>query len=119
MKKDIKNEKEYEKLSEGRVMHRRLLLTERRLRDAEARNRKLETETERLRKNKSYEEVYGSFRYGEESADGVTRRGRFSGIAVFAFLVGTALLTALSIGIAVLFAKFGGDLGAFLDALGL
>ena len=114
-----RGEEEYERMSEGRVMHRRLLLTERRLRDSEARNRKLEAETERLRKNKSYEEVYGSFRYGEESADGVTRSGRFSGIAVFGFLVGAALLTALSIGIAVLFAKFGGDLGAFLDALGL
>jgi hypothetical protein len=99
-------------------MHRRLLLTERRLRDAEARNRKLEAETERLRKNKSYEEVYGSFRYGEESADGVMRRGRFSAFAVAGFLLGTVVLTALSIGIAVLFAKFGGDLDAFLTALG-
>lgn len=113
-----RGEEEYEKLSEGRVMHRRLLLTERRLRDAEARNRKLEAETERLRKNKSYEEVYGSFRYGEESADGVMRRGRFSAFAVAGFLLGTVVLTALSIGIAVLFAKFGGDLDAFLAALG-
>jgi tetratricopeptide (TPR) repeat protein len=114
-----RGEEEYEKLSESRVMHRRLLLTERRLRDAEARNRKLEVETERLRKNKSYEEVYGSFRYGEESADGVTRKGHFSGLAVVAFLIGTALVTALSIGVAVLFAKFGGDFGAFMAALGL
>ncbi len=114
-----RGEEEYERLSESRVMHRRLLLTERRLRDAEARNRKLEAETERLRKNKSYEEVYGSFRYGEESADGVKRNGRFSGLAVLGFLVGAVLLSALSIGIAVLFAKFGGDLSAFLGALGL
>lgn len=114
-----RGEEEYERMTEKRVMNRRLRLTERRLRDSEARNRKLEVETERLRKNKTYEEVYGSFRYGEPSADGVARTGRFSGVAVVAFLIGAAVVTAFSIGVAVLFAKFGGDLSAFLAALGL
>ena len=110
---------ENERLSEQSVTKRRLRLTERRLRDAEARNRHLEAETERLRMNKSYDEVYGSYRYGEEFADGSAKRGRVSPLTIAAFMLGTVALTLLSVGIAVLFAKFGGDLGAFLGALGL
>ena len=114
-----RGETEYGKLSESRVMHRRLLLTERRLRDAEARNRRLEKEAERLRAKKGAGAVRDSLLYSEGSQDSLEKGRFFSGFAVLGIVAGVLLLSAFSVGVAVLFAKFGGDLSAFLSALGL
>ena len=114
-----RGETEYGKLSESRVMHRRLLLTERRLRDAEARNRRLEKQAERLRAKKGARAVRDSLLYSEGSQDSLVKGRFFSGFAVLGILAGVLLLSVFSVGVAVLFAKFGGDLSAFLSALGL